>query len=140
MLSFSSAHVLLKSYSVKSVVQESKSDTEKQLSTPQGKILEAPTFYPSEEEFNDPLEYIDKIRPEAEKFGLCRIVPPSNFRVRCAFIVNSTEKQVNLIKNKLKTIIQKLVHLNILNCWKTYLLKFRIFFKFNIKIILLKLI
>lgn len=46
-----------------------------------GEILEAPTFYPSAEEFKYPLEYIDTIRSVAEKYGLCRIVPPADFRV-----------------------------------------------------------
>lgn len=45
------------------------------------KLVEAPTFYPTEKEFEDPLEYIDSITPLAEKFGLCRVVPPSNFKV-----------------------------------------------------------
>lgn len=46
-------------------------------------IVEAPTFHPTEKEFQDPLEYIDKIRPHAESFGLCRIVPPPNFKPEC---------------------------------------------------------
>lgn len=46
------------------------------------KLVEAPTFYPTEKEFEDPLEYIDKITPQAEKYGLCRVVPPKNFKVR----------------------------------------------------------
>ncbi|EFJ09775.1 hypothetical protein SELMODRAFT_955, partial [Selaginella moellendorffii] len=37
---------------------------------------EAPVFYPTEEEFSDPLEYIAQIRHLAEPYGLCRIVPP----------------------------------------------------------------
>lgn len=45
------------------------------------KLVEAPTFYPTETEFEDPLEYIASITPQAEKFGLCRVVPPSNFKV-----------------------------------------------------------
>jgi histone demethylase JARID1 len=32
-------------------------------------IPEAPTFYPSEEEFADPLTYINKIRIEGEKYA-----------------------------------------------------------------------
>ncbi|KAJ2661771.1 hypothetical protein IWW48_002165 [Coemansia sp. RSA 1200] len=42
-------------------------------------LPEAPTFYPSAEEFADPLEYIQKIRPEAEKAGICKIVPPAGW-------------------------------------------------------------
>lgn len=37
---------------------------------------EAPVFHPSEEEFNDPLEYINKIRKYAEESGICKIKPP----------------------------------------------------------------
>lgn len=37
---------------------------------------EAPVFEPSEEEFQDPLAFIDKIRPYVEKTGICKIRPP----------------------------------------------------------------
>lgn len=39
----------------------------------------APTYYPTREEFNDHLAYIERIRPEAEKYGICRIVPPEGW-------------------------------------------------------------
>lgn len=48
----------------------------------EARLVEAPTFHPTEKDFQDPLEYIDKIRPIAEKFGICRVVPPPNFKVR----------------------------------------------------------
>lgn len=46
-------------------------------------IVEAPTFYPNDKEFQDPIEYIEKIRQRAEKFGICRIIPPNNFKPEC---------------------------------------------------------
>lgn len=46
-------------------------------------IVEAPTFHPNDKEFQDPIEYIEKIRQTAEQFGICRIVPPSSFKPEC---------------------------------------------------------
>ncbi|GAB4829460.1 hypothetical protein Ancab_019132 [Ancistrocladus abbreviatus] len=44
---------------------------------------EAPVFYPTLEEFQDTLEYIANIRPKAEAYGICRIVPPSSWNPPC---------------------------------------------------------
>ncbi|KAF8769060.1 hypothetical protein HU200_006983 [Digitaria exilis] len=42
-------------------------------------VPEAPVFHPTEEEFTDPLAYVARIRPLAEAYGICRIVPPSSW-------------------------------------------------------------
>lgn len=37
---------------------------------------ECPVFEPSWEEFGDPYTFINKIRPIAEKTGICKVRPP----------------------------------------------------------------
>ncbi|XP_050300951.1 uncharacterized protein LOC126739349 [Anthonomus grandis grandis] len=51
--------------------------------TDPAKLVEAPVFHPTEQEFQDPLEYIERIRHKAEQFGICKIVPPSSFKPEC---------------------------------------------------------
>ncbi|XP_043688229.1 lysine-specific demethylase JMJ18-like isoform X2 [Telopea speciosissima] len=46
-------------------------------------IEDAPVFYPNEEEFEDTIGYIAKIRKIAEPYGICRIVPPSSWKPPC---------------------------------------------------------
>ncbi|KAA8539005.1 hypothetical protein F0562_025697 [Nyssa sinensis] len=46
-------------------------------------LAEAPIFYPNEEEFKDTLKYIASIRPRAEAYGICRIVPPPSWKPPC---------------------------------------------------------
>lgn len=44
-------------------------------------LTPAPIYHPTVEEFRDPLLYIEKIRVEAERFGICVIQPPPEFRM-----------------------------------------------------------
>ncbi|KAJ0247123.1 lysine-specific demethylase JMJ14 [Hirschfeldia incana] len=44
---------------------------------------DAPIFYPTNEDFEDPLAYIEKLRSRAESFGICRIVPPVAWTPPC---------------------------------------------------------
>lgn len=43
-------------------------------------IPEAPVYRPSEEEFRDPIAFVQAIRERAEGAGICRIVPPKSWR------------------------------------------------------------
>ncbi|KAK8650135.1 hypothetical protein V6N13_139784 [Hibiscus sabdariffa] len=47
-------------------------------------LEDVPVFYPTEEEFEDTLKYIASIRPRAEQYGICRIVPPSSWKLPCS--------------------------------------------------------
>lgn len=42
---------------------------------------EAPVFSPTLEEFENPLKYINKIRPIGQKTGICKIIPPAGWKV-----------------------------------------------------------
>uniref|UniRef100_A0AAZ3QEA7 Protein Jumonji n=1 Tax=Oncorhynchus tshawytscha TaxID=74940 RepID=A0AAZ3QEA7_ONCTS len=44
---------------------------------------EAPEFCPTQREFQDPLVYLDSVREGAEPCGLCRVVPPADWRPEC---------------------------------------------------------
>ena len=43
-------------------------------------IEAAPTFHPTEQEFKDPLAYINSCRPAGERSGIVCIVPPLSFK------------------------------------------------------------
>lgn len=47
----------------------------------------APTYRPDAAEFADPLKYIEKIVPQAKEYGICKIIPPEDWRP--AFALNT---------------------------------------------------
>nr|GEV47255.1 lysine-specific demethylase JMJ18 [Tanacetum cinerariifolium] len=46
-------------------------------------VEDAPIFYPTAEDFEDTIGYLSKIRPMAESYGICRIVPPNTWKPPC---------------------------------------------------------
>jgi histone demethylase JARID1 len=42
-------------------------------------LVEAPTFTPTEKEFQDPMAYIKSIYDKASKYGICKIIPPTGW-------------------------------------------------------------
>ncbi|KAF4403837.1 hypothetical protein CsatB_003771 [Cannabis sativa] len=64
--------------------QNSSVSSSESLSIPSG-----PVYYPTEDEFRDPLDFIYKIRPEAEPYGICKIVPPKNWKPPFALNLDS---------------------------------------------------
>ncbi|AES59963.1 transcription factor jumonji family protein [Medicago truncatula] len=63
---------------------------------------ECPTYYPSEQEFEHPLVYLQKIAPEASKYGICKIVSPIAASNPASFVL--TEEKMDF---KFNTIVQK---------------------------------
>ena len=45
-------------------------------------IVECPVYHPSPEQFQDPMAYIASVRSEAERYGMCRVVPPPEWKVK----------------------------------------------------------
>ncbi|CAH0716320.1 unnamed protein product, partial [Brenthis ino] len=48
-----------------------------------GKLVDAPVFRPTPTEFKDPVSYFEKIMPLASKYGLCKVVAPTDFSPTC---------------------------------------------------------
>jgi histone demethylase JARID1 len=58
-------------------IENSKIDLSRPIGGSTNDISAGPTFFPTKEEFEgNPLQYISKIRPIAERYGICKIVPP----------------------------------------------------------------
>jgi [histone H3]-trimethyl-L-lysine4 demethylase len=44
-------------------------------------LEDCPVFYPSLEDFKDPMKYIHTISPKAKEYGICKIVPPAGWKM-----------------------------------------------------------
>ncbi|KAF8914272.1 jumonji superfamily protein [Gymnopilus junonius] len=44
-------------------------------------LTDCPEFYPTVEEFKDPMAYIKSICPSAQEYGICKIVPPEDWQM-----------------------------------------------------------
>ncbi|XP_022065839.1 protein Jumonji [Acanthochromis polyacanthus] len=65
--------------------REQEKEWERQRSKPEGwpALGEVPVFRPAQREFQDPLVYLDAVREQAEVSGMCRVVPPPDWRPEC---------------------------------------------------------
>lgn len=44
-------------------------------------LQDCPVFYPTIEEFKDPMAYVRSISEEAQKYGICKIIPPEDWKM-----------------------------------------------------------
>ncbi|KII95303.1 hypothetical protein PLICRDRAFT_149931 [Plicaturopsis crispa FD-325 SS-3] len=44
-------------------------------------LQDCPVFYPTDEEFMDPMAYIRSVQGRAKGFGICKVVPPVNWKM-----------------------------------------------------------
>ncbi|GMH26776.1 hypothetical protein Nepgr_028619 [Nepenthes gracilis] len=51
------------------------------------KVPECPVYYPTKDDFEDPLVYLQKISPEASNYGICKIVSPISACVPAAVVL-----------------------------------------------------
>eukprot|EP01104_Vermistella_antarctica_P006858 TRINITY_DN1754_c0_g4_i1.p1 TRINITY_DN1754_c0_g4~~TRINITY_DN1754_c0_g4_i1.p1 ORF type:complete len:743 (-),score=124.96 TRINITY_DN1754_c0_g4_i1:71-2299(-) len=68
-------------------------------------IPDAPVFRPQPHEFDDPIRYIQSIRPIAEQYGICRIIPPDGWKPK-DFKSPITRKTDFLFETKVQNIHQ----------------------------------
>ncbi|PNY04674.1 lysine-specific demethylase 5D-like protein [Trifolium pratense] len=66
-------------------------------------IPECPIYHPSEQEFEHPLVYLQKIAPEASKYGICKIVSPITATNHADYVLMKEKKDF-----KFETIVQPL--------------------------------
>ncbi|XP_022756969.1 lysine-specific demethylase JMJ706-like [Durio zibethinus] len=55
------------------------------------RIPECPVYCPTKEEFEDPLVYLQKIAPEASRYGICKIISPLSATVPAGVVLMKEE-------------------------------------------------
>lgn len=71
-------------------------------------IPEAPTYRPTEAEFQDPMSYMRSIAKEASKYGICKIIPPDSWNPEFAvdterFHFRTRKQEINLVEGSNRT-------------------------------------
>lgn len=51
-------------------------------------LEDCPVYYPTTEEFKDPMKYISSVQEEAKKYGICKVVPPEGWQM--PFVTDTT--------------------------------------------------
>lgn len=62
-------------------------------------LRDCPEYYPTPEQFADPMEYIKSIAEEAKEFGICKIMPPPDWKM--PFVTNTEVRFPVLYKRTL---------------------------------------
>ncbi|KAL1324457.1 hypothetical protein AAHE18_13G091300 [Arachis hypogaea] len=79
------------------------------------KIPECPVYHPSEKEFKNPLIYLQKIAPEASKFGICKIVSPVIASIPADVVLTKENKNFRFETNVQPLRLSKWNEKNIMN-------------------------
>jgi len=66
----------------------------------------AAIFRPTEEEFKDPMKYIASIRTEGQKYGICKIIPPSEKWLKGKKMIDMVDPSSFLFPTKVQNIHQ----------------------------------
>lgn len=61
-------------------------------------------FRPTEAEFKNPMKYISSIKSKASKFGICKIIPPSDKWLQGKSFMRNVDPKSFLFPTKLQTI------------------------------------